>query len=168
MNSNVPFSILIDNRRQYTVKTVPPFPLGGRLYSFYWGKNNLFEMEKQSFSTCVGKVLSPSWGNTDCFLTECSTFLAGWIQSSQPLIWIGKSSTTKKVINFCNDFGIRSPIYQDCFFVTHTGTPQLFLPFSWSKSVAVCKHDNQIKIQLNVKELTSLQIIRMAVHSRRI
>ena len=34
-----------------TVKTVPPFPLGGRLYSFYWGKNYLFEMEKPSFPT---------------------------------------------------------------------------------------------------------------------
>ena len=35
----------------HTVKTVPPFPLRGRLYSFSWGKYYLFEMEKPSFPT---------------------------------------------------------------------------------------------------------------------
>ena len=34
-----------------TVKTVLPFPLRGRLYSFSWGKYYLFEMEKPSFPT---------------------------------------------------------------------------------------------------------------------
>ena len=40
-----------DSSLLYTVKTVPPFPLRGRLYSFSWGKYYLFQMEKPSFPT---------------------------------------------------------------------------------------------------------------------